>query len=154
MSMHSSSIDRFRQALQAARPKLWEVKKPASEADRAHVEACLGCPSPPILRKLQDITAGFGTTQFDARFGAVSMYELFPHAVQVDEDGLGNQWILDVGPGDDSRVIYWCHDPPVIFLMTRDLAEFATWRVEEQVAVSDDEEVAPENPAQCGTLAR
>lgn len=59
----------------------------------------------------------------EGAFG-VDLTGLAPDGLPVATDGFGNHWIADVRDGRPAEVLFIAHDPPVVVLQARSLADF------------------------------
>ncbi len=86
---------------------------------------------PDSLRALIAATRGIdlggrGQISFSGEPGHTGHPDLFPNALSLGTDGLGNEMVVELSPAQDrcGPVIYVCHDPPVVVIHSADLRDF------------------------------
>ena len=100
-----------------------------NEEEVAKLEAELSAPLPSEINDFVRFARGFefspiGTVTFDRGF-SFGMEELFPRAMPLCEDGLGNVWIVEVlRNGGWGPIFFVNHDPPVIVVHCKDIVFF------------------------------
>lgn len=106
-----------------------ELEAPISSEEIRKLSAELTSPLPLEYESLLAFCGGFesaiGFVDFDP--GDTIREDLFPHGLPIAWDGIGNCWVMDLVKDDPSKevsVFFACHDPPVIVLQTRSIAEF------------------------------
>jgi len=85
---------------------------------------------PDEIRQLFLYSSGFahpllGTVRFNGVAGGVE-FPLLPSSVSLLGDGCGNFWVADINVSNGvwGPIFFVCHDPPVIAIQARDLADF------------------------------
>ena len=88
-------------------------------------------PLPALIKELLPVTTGIHFTKDDIYYeidfetGSTES-NLFPDSIHLVNDNCGNSWTVDLAfdPERVGPVFFVCHDPPVIFYQSHDLAEF------------------------------
>ena len=78
-----------------------------------------------LVGVVEEIEGGpFGALSFNGPWHG--LVEVFPVAMELLGDGLGNSWVVDIEPqtGLWGAVYFSCHDPPVIVFQADSLVEF------------------------------
>lgn len=106
-----------------------QVLPPATPEELTSIEHALRRPIPHALRAALSVTSGLDLAYPLLMNGTGSGQvtdPLCPHELCLLPDGFGNSWNLDCDapPSDQCRILFACHDPPVIFLHGHDIAEF------------------------------
>lgn len=123
----------LREQLQQLHPR--RVLPSPTEAESARAVERLGRPLPQQLRDVLSVTAGLDLNfalSLCGGAGGQDLSELCPHKLQIAEDGFGNGWILDCDapPSDECRVLFACHDPPILMAHNGSITEFVQFVVD------------------------
>lgn len=111
-------------------PVLLTLDPPAPDGLAEELEAELGVPLPRELCALLAQTAGIGgvldVIDFTGRGIGAGPPQAFPAGLGIATDGFGNDWVLDLVPGepDVAPVFFACHDPPVVLYQAPSIADF------------------------------
>jgi hypothetical protein len=106
---------------------------PLSAQELSTFSASLPCPLPPEIGELLAFTRGFSGTWLDEvtfarmpRALGFAFDEIFPHAIALANDGLGNYWVIDLTSESEywGPIFYACHDAPVIVYQADSLLRF------------------------------
>jgi hypothetical protein len=104
---------------------------PLSDQELAELSSKLPCPLPQDIEELLRFSQGFaGTWLGEVCFGSPSGFfgleKVFPCAIELAHDGLGNFWIVDLTKESQSwgPIFYACHDAPVVVYQTDNLLHF------------------------------
>jgi cell wall assembly regulator SMI1 len=101
-----------------------------SEAELLAIESKLGALLPEDVRAVAAQCGGFEgpmeSISFDGQEPVQWLEEITNHCLGIAEDGFGNGWVVDCLPEREreSLVLYVCHDPAVLVVQARSLAEF------------------------------
>jgi cell wall assembly regulator SMI1 len=94
----------------------------------AALERKCGASLPADVRELVENSAGFAREGLFVEFAGNDQFgyePVAPHGVAIAPDGFGNSWVCDVlGDGSWGAVLFLCHDPSVVVIQSRSLAEF------------------------------
>jgi hypothetical protein len=102
-----------------------------SEDELVAISRKLPCPIPEDIRELLMFASGFeGTWMEQISFAPVHGFfgfeKIFPHAVELANDGAGNYWVVDLTKESQcwGPIFFACHDAPVIVYQADDLLHF------------------------------
>ena len=137
-----------------------ELLPPATDEEISELQSGLPGPIPDDVRSLLELASGFCLfgDEIDFLGRSAGQYLEGASACQLDlnNDGCGNSWFVDVRPdGTWGGVYFACHDPPVLLLQSRDLVSFLQDYVKALSADSwddsplvrgDDLDIWPDNP--------
>lgn len=108
-----------------------ELLPPLDQRERATLDARLRVPPPSeiaeVLARTRGVRIGIDEVRLDVRAEATFLGDLLPEsALLVDNDGAGNVWLAPIDPrtGAWGPVLFACHDPPVVGVEARTIAEF------------------------------
>jgi hypothetical protein len=108
-----------------------ELLPPLGERERAALDGRLRLPAPAeiaeVLARARGVRVGIDEVRFDVIAEPSFLGDLLPEsALLVDNDGAGNVWLAPIDPrtGAWGPVVFACHDPPVIGVEARTIAEF------------------------------
>jgi hypothetical protein len=110
----------------------FKLLPPLSEQELALLASSIPCPIPGDILELLKFARGFdGTWLEEVHFanpdrGTLLAGDIFPHALPLANDGLGNSWVVDLTKESQSwgPVFYACHDAPVVVYQTDSLLHF------------------------------
>ena len=109
----------------------FKLLPPLSSVELAALSSSVPCPIPQNIQELLMFASGFeGTWLEQINFAQACKFfgfeEVFPHAVELANDGAGNYWIVDLTR--DSKcwgpIFFACHDAPVIVYQADSLLHF------------------------------
>jgi hypothetical protein len=109
----------------------FKLLPPLSREELTAFSSRVPCPIPPDIYELLMFASGFMGTwlemiNFAPARKFVGFEEVFPHAVDLANDGAGNYWIVDLTK--DSKcwgpIFFACHDAPVIVYQADSLLHF------------------------------
>ena len=105
---------------------------PLSAPELEALSEKIPCSLPQEIREVLSFARGFdgtwlGEIEFGNLTGLFGLENIFPHAIELANDGAGNCWIVDLTTESTSwmPIFYACHDAPVIVYQTDSLLHFA-----------------------------
>lgn len=107
-----------------------ELLEPMTDAEITRVEEGVGAPVPADIRELMRFAGGAEIDGDELSWNGRAFGQDVPGAfaswLPLMDDGAGNSWNVDIDPttGAWGAVYYACHDPAVLLLQARSLAEF------------------------------
>ena len=104
---------------------------PLSKEELAAISGKVPCPIPQDIQELLMFASGFEGTwteqiSFAPVHGFFGFEKVFPHAVELANDGAGNYWVVDLTKESQcwGPIFFACHDAPVIVYQANDLLHF------------------------------
>ncbi len=134
---------------ESGEPIIGKLKPGLSSREIQELAGLIPCKIPAKIQDLLQLTRGLDQTLELMDFSGLSLKDqfskndLFPYALPIAGDGIGNYWICDLEPNskDWGPIFYFCNDPPVVVWQAKTLEEF----IAQLISFASMEEGSPIN---------